>query len=161
MSLNALTTLLWRERELLDLLEFKMEEQQLLLLAGKSQWMDRATQEIETVLEKVRAASLSRAVESASVAADYGLQDDVPLAEIVAAVKDPAWRDVLHGHLTALRACTARIATLRETNTHYLRSAQRSAQETLANLDAETYSGAGSRSADPTTRTSGLLDTEA
>lgn len=161
MPLNTLTTLLWRERELLDLLEFKMEEQQLLLLAGKSQWVDRATQEIETVLEKVRTASLSRATESASVAEEYGLADDAALAEIVAAVQDPAWRDVLRGHLTALRACTARIATLRETNTQYLRSAQRSAQETLANLDAETYSGAGSRNADPTARTSGLLDTEA
>lgn len=161
MSLNSLTTALWRERELLDLLEFKMEEQQLLLVSGKSQWVDRATKEIEAVLEKVSSASLARAVESASVASEQGLDADVPLSEIVAAVTDSAWRDVLEGHLTALRGSTARIAALRETNTQYLRSAQRAAQETLAELDAETYSGTGARSSDPSTRTSGLLDTEA
>ena len=161
MSLNSLTTLLWRERELLDLLEFKMEEQQLLLLAGKSQWVDRAAQEIETVLEKVQTASLARAVESATVATELRLDADAALAQIVAAVKDPAWRDVLEGHLTALRGSTSRIAALRETNTQYLRTAQRAAQETLANLDAETYSGTGGRSSDRAGRSSGLLDTEA
>ena len=36
MSANDLSNLLWRERELLELLVFKLEEEQLLLTAGKA-----------------------------------------------------------------------------------------------------------------------------
>ena len=36
MGANELSALLWRERELLELLSFKLEEEQLLLTAGKS-----------------------------------------------------------------------------------------------------------------------------
>lgn len=161
MSLNALNSLLWRERELLDLLEFKMEEQQLLLVAGKTQWIDRASREIDIVLDKVRSTSLTRAVESAPVALQYGLSDDAPLADIIAAITDPVWREVLTGHLMSLRGLTARIAALRENNTVHLRMAQRAAQETLANLDTDTYTGTGGRDTDRSGRSSGLLDTQA
>ncbi|WP_147105529.1 flagellar protein FlgN [Nesterenkonia populi] len=139
MSLNSLTARLWRERELLDLLEFKMEEQQLLLVAGKTQWLDRATREIDTVVEKVSTASLARAVESAEVAASLGLDSDAPLGRITAATADLAWREVLENHLTALRATAERISALKETNTAILRGAQRATQETLASLDSATY----------------------
>lgn len=161
MSLNSLTALLWRERELLDLLEFKMEEQQLLLFAGRSQWINHAAREIEAVLDKVRTASLARAVESAAVATEHRLEDNATLAEIIAAVKEPAWREIMEGHLGALRGSTSRISALRESSTAQLRSAQRATQETLATLDVETYSGAGTTSGDRSTRTAGLLDMEA
>ena len=36
MSANDLSACLWRERELLDLLAFKLEEEQFLLTTGKS-----------------------------------------------------------------------------------------------------------------------------
>ena len=36
MSANDLSNLLWRERELLELLVFKLEEEQLLLVAGRA-----------------------------------------------------------------------------------------------------------------------------
>ena len=45
MSANDLSNLLWRERELLELLVFKLEEEQLLLTAGKSRWLPQATRE--------------------------------------------------------------------------------------------------------------------
>lgn len=137
MSVNALSTRLWRERELLDLLQFKLEEQQLLLISGKSQWVGHAAREIETVLEKLREASLSRAVASSWVAAELGLPDDVTLAQLSAAVNEPAWREVLTQHLQALRTSASSITSLRDTNSTYLRSAQRAAQESLAALDPE------------------------
>lgn len=158
MPMTSLNALLWREREMLDLLEFKLEEQQLLLVGGKSQWLDRATKEIDIVLEKVNAASLARAVESATVAAELGLDDDAPLSQIVAATGEEAWRETLESHLGALRSAAARIAQLRDTNSAYLRSAHRATQETLAALDTDAYGGPGnssSQDADPR-----ILDTE-
>lgn len=137
MSVNALSTKLWRERELLNLLQFKLEEQQLLLVSGKSQWVDHASREIESVLEKLQEASLSRAVASSWVATDLGLPDDVTLAQLISAVNEPAWREVLGQHLEALRNSASSIAALRDTNSTYLRAAQRAAQESLAALDPE------------------------
>ncbi|GAA1135985.1 flagellar protein FlgN [Nesterenkonia lutea] len=137
MSVNALSTRLWRERELLDLLQFKLEEQQLLLVSGKSRWVGHAAREIETVLEKLREASLSRAVASSWVAAELGMPEDVTLAQLAAAVNEPAWREVLNQHLQALRTSASSITALRDTNSTYLRSAQRAAQESLAALDSE------------------------
>jgi len=147
MSANELSALLWKERELLELFQFKLEEEQLLLVSGKSRWIGMATREVESVLEKVHAAGLTRSVEAASVATAWGLPDDAPLADIAAQAPQGPWTDILAAHLTALRDVTAEIATLREANEQYLRAAYRSTQETLATLDDErpgyNKSGAG------------------
>ena len=50
MGANELSALLWRERELLELLTFKLEEEQLLLTAGRTRWIEHATREVEQVL---------------------------------------------------------------------------------------------------------------
>jgi hypothetical protein len=65
---NELSALLWRERELLELLIFKLEEEQLLLMSGKSRWLQHATREVEQVLNLVREAGLGRSVEVAALA---------------------------------------------------------------------------------------------
>ena len=51
MSVNELSAVLWRERELLELLTFKLEEEQLLLAAGRSRWVSHASREVEQVLD--------------------------------------------------------------------------------------------------------------
>lgn len=137
MGANELSALLWKERELLELLQFKLEEEQLLLVSGKSRWIGMATREVESVLEKVHAASLTRSVEASSVAEAWGLDGGAPLADIAAQAPQGPWTDILAKHLTALRDTTREIAALRETNEQYLRAAYRSTQETLATLDDE------------------------
>lgn len=134
MGANELSALLWKERELLELLQFKLEEEQLLLISGKSRWIGMATREVESVLEKVHTAGLTRSVEAASVAEAWGLDDDAPLADIVAHAPQGTWSDILSAHLAALREITKEIATLRDANEQYLRTAYRSTQETLATL---------------------------
>ncbi len=42
MAASELSAQLWKERELLELLLFKLEEEQLLLIAGKSRWISHA-----------------------------------------------------------------------------------------------------------------------
>ncbi|MCU1437155.1 MAG: flagellar biosynthesis protein FlgN [Naasia sp.] len=146
MGANELSTLLWRERELLELLLFKLEEEQLLLTAGKGKWLPFATREVEQVLVRLRKAGMERTVESAAVAHEWGAKDDATLRDLVAAAPGDAWRDILQSHLTALTGLTAQIADIRDTNLTYLRAASRSTQETLAGMSpaAGGYNGAGS-----------------
>ena len=68
MSATELSALLWRERELLELLIFKLEEEQLLLTAGKTRWIQHATREVEQVMNKLRESGLSRTVAVAELA---------------------------------------------------------------------------------------------
>ncbi|MGN6444762.1 flagellar protein FlgN [Amnibacterium sp.] len=147
MGVNELSTLLWRERELLELLVFKLEEEQLLLTAGRSKWLQHATREVEQVLGHLRTTGIERTVEAASVAAAWGVPEDATLRQLAEAAPNDAWRDVLLSHLTALTALTAQIADVRDTNLSYLRAATRATQETLATVgggaSADVYGAAG------------------
>lgn len=156
MGAHELSSRLWRERELLDLLVFKLEEEQLLLTSGKSRWLSFATREVEQVLERLREAGLERAVEVATLAASWNLPENATLREIIAAAPSPAWSETFAGHLQALTDVTGQIEALRDSNLQYLRAASRSTQETLARLDAEsgTYDSSGSTD---TTRASARL----
>ena len=147
MSANDLSNLLWRERELLELLVFKLEEEQLLLTAGKSRWLPQATREVEAVLARIRVAGMERAVEASAVAIEWGLPEDATLRQLVGRAPSDVWRDILQSHLTALAALTAQIAEVRDTNLTYLRAASRATQETLATVGAtaEGYDGRGGR----------------
>ena len=47
MSLTDLASVLWRSRELLEMLLFKLEEEQLLLASNRSRWLSHATREVD------------------------------------------------------------------------------------------------------------------
>ncbi|MGN6324957.1 flagellar protein FlgN [Pseudolysinimonas sp.] len=151
MGAQELSTRLWQERELLDLLVFKLEEEQLLLTSGKTRWLPFATREVEQVLERLRVAGVERTVEVAALAAEWGLPDDATLRALIDGAPSTAWADAFRGHLQALTDLTAQITALRDSNLQYLRAASRSTQETLARLDAEsgTYDASGEASASP------------
>jgi hypothetical protein len=149
MAVNELSAVLWRERELLELLTFKLEEEQLLLTAGRSRWIDHASREVEQVLERLRSVALERSMESAAVAAEWGTPSDAPLRDIVDAAPDGPWGDILAAHLTAMIELTAQIGALRDENERFLRAAARATQETLAGTvgAANTYDERGTASA--------------
>jgi hypothetical protein len=139
MSANELSACLWRERELLDLLAFKLEEEQLLLTTGKSRWLQYATREVEQVMERLRAAGLARSVEAAAVADEWGAPQNATLRELVDTAPDGPWADIFTAHLAALTEYTEQIRDLRDLNEHYLRTALRFIQE--AQADGSTESG--------------------
>ena len=150
MGVNDLSTLLWRERELLELLVFKLEEEQLLLTAGRTKWLHHATREVEQVLGHLRTTGIERTVEASVVAVGWGLAEDATLRSLAEGAPDDAWREVLLSHLTALTALTAQIADVRDTNLTYLRAATRATQETLAGVGVggpapQEYTGRGTR----------------
>ncbi|TPV52556.1 flagellar protein FlgN [Pseudarthrobacter phenanthrenivorans] len=149
MAANELSALLWRERELLGLLTFKLEEEQLLLTTGNTKWLHHATREVEQVVERLRSHALSREVAVAALATEWNLGEQPTLRDIVARAPEGPWAEIFDAHLKELLALTARIKELRDANEVFLRAAVKSTQETLAELrsDAGTYDSLGVASA--------------
>ena len=102
MGANELSAQLWRQRELLELLLFKYEEERLLLAAGKTRWIPQATREIEKVVERLKEASLSLSVALVDVAKVWQLPDGALLRDVVNAAPELMWRDIFNEHLNAL-----------------------------------------------------------
>jgi len=144
---------LWRERELLELLLFKLEEQRLLLEAGGVRWIHLATREIEQVLEQLRMSGLGRDVDVAAVAREWGVPEATTLSQLVDAAP-AAWREVFADHRAAMTAHMAEIAQLKQSNEIHLRAAGRAVDETLAGLAATTgeYTTQGERARDDAAR---------
>lgn len=145
MGANELSASLWRERELLDLLVFKLEEEQLLLAAGKSRWLQYATREVEQVMDRLRTAGLSRSVEVSAVAREWGADENSTLREMVEHAPEGPWAELFSAHLQAMAELTSQIRELRDLNELLLRSAIRSSQETLSQsgADVATYNANG------------------
>jgi hypothetical protein len=145
MSVNDLSAVLWRERELLEMLTFKLEEEQLLLAAGRSRWVSHASREVEQVLARLRTTGLERSAQSAAVAEEWGVDPDAPLREVVAAAPAGPWGEILASHLQAMLELTTQIGALRDENDRFLRTAAQSTEETLAGSvgDTATYDASG------------------
>ena len=161
MGAHELSALLWREREMLELLMFKLEEEQLLLSAGRTRWLPFATREVEQVLGRLRQSALERSLEVSAVAAEWGTSEDATLKEIITHAPSDAWKETFQAHLQALNELSSGIAALRDSNLQFLRAASRSTQETLAHIvtDSGTYDARGS--ADIPSPRARLLDNDA
>ena len=147
MGLAEVSDILWRERELLDVLLFKLEEEQLLLAAGKVRWLARATREVELVLEQIRLTELTRSIEVDAVASSLGLDANPSLSSLADAAPAP-WSDLFRSHRTAFLTLTQEISSLAEANRDFVSNAYRSAQETLRAIGAvsiDGYTAAGKR----------------
>jgi hypothetical protein len=157
MGLAEVASILWREREALELLQFKLEEEQLVLATGRTRWLVHATKEVELILERIRDTELLRASEVDAVAAEYGLPPNPSLTALADAVGQP-WADLLREHRRAFLAMTAEITALAEVNRDLLTTGQRAARETLLTVTGslQTYGRDGGKTAAaPTVR---LLD---
>jgi hypothetical protein len=145
MALADVSTVLWRERELLELLLFKLEEEQLVLTSGRSRWLRHATREVEMVIAQIREAELARAVLVDAYAAELGLPPSSSLSALADAAPAP-WDDLLRAHRAAFLTLTEEIAALSTSNRELLTNAQRASREVLVGLDvsaSQTYSPRG------------------
>lgn len=136
--------MLWKARSLLDLLTFKLEEEQLLLTAGKTRWIQHATREVEQVVEQLQVTTLERDMAVSALAEEWQLPIDASLRDIAAAAPD-AWKDIFTAHQKAMSEQTRQISELRDANEQFLRAASRSGQETIASIQREpgTYNANG------------------
>ena len=156
MSLNEFSGVLWRERQLLELLLFKLEEEQLILTSGKTQWLGHATREVESVLDQIRTAELGRAAEAAA-AREVGVPEGSSLLVIANAAPSP-WRELLTEHHRAFVELTEQVNELAEGNRELLATSSRAAQETLLSLQesVQTYDDRGATT--PASTGASLLD---
>jgi len=151
MGLREVSAILWRERHLLELLLFKLDEEQLVLAAGRTRWLARATREVEMVLEEIRQTELERAVEVARVAVDLGLPAGASLRQLAEAAPPP-WQGMLAEHRQAFLTLTDEVTALVQTNRELLGRGQKAVRDVLARLDGdegrvEVGAGYGGRSA--------------
>jgi hypothetical protein len=144
MGLADLSSMLWREREMLELLLFKLEEEQLVLAANRTRWLAHATREVEMVLEQIRNTEVIRAAEVEAVGVDLGLGVNASLADLANAAPAP-WNDMLHQHRTAFLILTAEIQALARTNRDLLTAGQRAVRESVLAMagSVQTYGRRG------------------
>jgi FlgN protein len=110
-----LSTLLWREQELLDLLLFKAEEKQYLILTGKTRWLPRIAHEIEVVLEQLRALEVERSAATEVLAQRLGIGANPSLRQLSEAAPAP-WNDLLAKHHEALLVLVTDLRSLSDAN---------------------------------------------
>src|SRR6185503_9867352 len=137
-------SVLWRSLELLELLLFKLEEEQLLLASNRSRWLAHATREVEVVLEQIRQTEVARAAYSQGAATELGLLRDASLGELADAAPAP-WSDLLHQHRKAFLTLTAEISSMASANRELLTAGQRAARDTMLAFagNVETYGRQG------------------
>ncbi|GAA1648158.1 flagellar protein FlgN [Georgenia ruanii] len=151
MPLKALSDILWRERELLEQLLFKLEVEQLFLITGRTTRLPLATREVEEVLETIRAAELGRTVEVGEAARTLGLPTGVSLLDLAHAAPAP-WDAILLEHRKNFVRLTAEISELAQSNRDLLATTHRATQETLMSLreSVHTYDPSGAAAASAT-----------
>ncbi|MBT8228032.1 MAG: flagellar protein FlgN [Dactylosporangium sp.] len=144
MGLADLSSILWREREMLELLLFKLEEEQLVLAANRTRWLAHATREVEVVLDQIRRTEVVRAAEAEAVGAELGLDANPSLAHLAEAVPAP-WNTLLRQHRTAFMALTAEIQALASANRDLLTAGQRAVRDSVLAMagSVETYGRRG------------------
>ncbi|NAZ74714.1 flagellar protein FlgN [Kineococcus sp. T13] len=144
MGLAEVSGILWKERELLELLLFKLEEEQLVLASGRTRWLAHATREVEFVMEQIRTTEVLRAAEVDAVAAELEIEPGPSLGALAAAAPEP-WGELFRGHRDAFLTLTAEIQDLADANRDLLNSGARALRETLLGLDTplDTYTAQG------------------
>jgi flagellar biosynthesis/type III secretory pathway chaperone len=157
MALSRLADVLWQERNLLELLLFKLEEEQLILTTGRTRWLSHATREVEAVLDQIRDAELGRSAEAEAVALMLGVEPGSSLLTLSQHAPSP-WDELLRAHRDAFVTLTSEISQLADGNRELLAMSHRATQETLHSLqeNVQTYDGQGLTT--PAPRSAQLLD---
>jgi hypothetical protein len=155
MGLSEVSNILWRERQLMQLLLFKLQTEQLILTSGQTRFLADATREVEMVINELKESELMRAVAVDSLAAEMGLGPSPSLRELAAVVPAP-WDNILEEHRKAFLADTQEIFALAQTNRELLAQGHKAARDALewltnngseaagADAQADAYSANGS-----------------
>ncbi|QBR94398.1 flagellar protein FlgN [Nocardioides euryhalodurans] len=148
--MEKLSLVLWRERELLETLHFKLEVEQLVLASGRTRWLMHAARDVDAVLSTIRETEVLRAVAADEAAAAIGMTSNPSLSALADAAEEP-WSTILAEHRQAFVAATADITALADSNRDLISAGYRSARETLLSLGETTdgYAADGSATAEP------------
>lgn len=138
--MDKLSQVLWRERELLEQLAYRLEVERLVLASGRAKWLINATRDIETCVDELRETEVLRAVAADELAERLGLGPNPSLFALAEASDEP-WRGILLDHRDTLVGIAREIAELSESTHGLLTAGYRSAQETLMAIGGSTVEG--------------------
>ena len=133
MSLPDLAAVLWRQRELLERLVYRLECEQVLLASGRTRWLATATSEVEATVSELQVLELQRALTSQQCAIELGL-DPACTLEHLAAGAQPPWSGVLFEHRQALLQLTRELSVLAEANRHLMSAGLKAVESTLVSI---------------------------
>lgn len=123
--MENLSLILWRERELLETLLFKLEQEQLVLASRRTRWLMRAAREVESVLETLRETEVLRSLAADEAAASVGMDSNPSLRALAAAAPEP-WRSILLDHRDAFVAANREVREVADTNRELITAGHRS-----------------------------------
>ncbi len=148
MGFAEVSTMLWRERDALQLLLFKLVSEQLIVGSGRTRWLAQANEEIEFALEQLRGTEVLRSAETDALAEQLGLAVPVTLAQLEAAAEEP-WGTLYGEHRRALLELMAEIEQVTAENRRLLTAGARAVRETLLSVSETvgTYDNRGSATA--------------
>lgn len=132
MGLPEVSSILWKERRLLELLAFKLQEEQLVVTAGLARWLPLAIREVELVLDELRQIEGPRVGALEALATELGLPSGRSLGEMAAAAPAP-WAGLLEQHHQAFAVASQEIETLEQA--HHDLLGDREAEATAAWFD--------------------------
>lgn len=149
--MEKLSLVLWRERELLETLQYRLEVEQLVMSGGQTRWLANAAREVEEAVDQLREMELLRAVAADEAAAAAGLGPNPSLAQLVEAAEEP-WRSILADHREAFAAISEEIERIAATNRVLIANGLRAAHETLLGTGpgGQIYTAAGAAMSDGT-----------
>ena len=145
MALSDVSNILWRERQLLELLVFKLEEEQLVLAAGRTRWLAHATREVENVIAEIKRIELERAMNVADAGRELGLSGSPTLREL-SALTAPPWDGIFGEHRRALLTLAQEIDAITKSNRDLLQRGHQAAREAMAaigEINIEAYDAHG------------------
>jgi len=142
--MEDLSLILWRERELLETLLYKLEMEKLVLASGSGRWLATSAREVEGILASIRETELLRAVVADEAAASIGMAANPSLRALAEAVDEP-WRSILLDHRAAFVQYSREILEIAASNRELLSTGQQAARDTFLGLTetADSYSHTG------------------
>ena len=143
MDYQHLSTLLWREQELLDLLLFKAEEKQYLIVTAKTRWLPRIAHEIEVILDQLRTLEVERASATEVMAARLGIGANPSLRQVAEAAPAP-WNDLFAKHHEALLVLVTDLRSLSDTNRELIEGGLAAIGDALLQVKTPTHGTYGS-----------------
>lgn len=143
--MEKLTWVLWRERELLEALLYRLELEELVMSTGRTRWLANTARDVDDAAAALRDVEVMRAVAADEAAEAAGLAPNSSLGELIASAAEP-WRSILTEHRDTFLALTDEIARVAQTNRSLIVAGLRATQDTLLGIDqgSATYTAAGS-----------------
>jgi flagellar FlgN protein len=142
---EKLTWVLWRERELLEALLYRLDVEALVMSSGRTRWLTNAARDVDDAVEALREVEILRAIAADEAAEAVGLAPNASLGELIAVADEP-WVGILIEHRDAFLTLVEEVSRVAQSNRALIVAGLRATQDTLLGIDrgASTYTAAGS-----------------